>query len=213
MISQIIKDLYEEYKFKNILFVRTCTTGKWLDDIILNDKNDIERILYYTDNIRQPQNSHISTKIIHSNELENLLLSFEKTYDLICVDCWHEYDKAKKDFELLTSLLNDSGILISHDCYPWKKQVSSPFYIQGQWCGETYVAFTELSYKNQDIFFCNLNIDTGIGIASKIKFGNFLTNDIDRNKQEIFLEMHKNKEDVYEYFIKNSKEIINSISK
>ena len=134
-----------------------------------------------------------------------------KTYDLICVDTWHEYKVSSRDFKIISSFLNESGILISHDCYPWNKKVANPSYIFGEWCGETYISFIEFAYNNPNMFYTVLNIDTGIGIMSK-KQMDFLSNTLDKSKQEHLLYLHKNSADPYTYFIENSKDIINSIS-
>ena len=61
------------------------------------------------------------------------------------------------------------------------------------------------------MFYAILNIDTGIGIISK-KHMQFLSNSLDKNKQEYLLYLHKNSKDAYTYFTKNSKDIINSYS-
>jgi hypothetical protein len=210
IISLLILDLYKKNKYKNILFVRTCTTGSWLDNLLIDNKY-ITRILYYTDNIKTPTKSHILTKIIHSNDLENQLVSLNKTFDLICIDTWHEYDISLRDFKIISSLLNNTGMLISHDCYPWNKTVSNSFYIPGDWCGETYISFVEFAYNNPNMFYTILNIDTGIGIISKKQL-HLLSNILDKNKQEYLLFLYKNSIDPYMYFIENSKDIINAIS-
>ena len=209
IISSLILDLYNENKYKDILFVRSFTTGAWLDNL-LQENQDITRILYYTDNINTPTKSHQLTRIIHSNELEKQILSLNKTFDLICIDPCHEYVISLRDYTIISSLLNEKGILISHDCYPWNKKVANPSYISGNWCGETYIAFIELAYNNPDMFYGVLNVDTGIGILSKQQLY-FLSNKLDRTKQEHLLLLHKNSGDAYTYFSKNSKAIINAV--
>jgi bifunctional N-acetylglucosamine-1-phosphate-uridyltransferase/glucosamine-1-phosphate-acetyltransferase GlmU-like protein len=209
-ISSLISDLYNENKYKNILFVRTSTTGEWLDNILVDNQN-ITRILYHTDKVNIPNKSHTLTKKIHSNDLENQLTLLNKTFDLICIDTWHEYDISSRDFRVISSLLNDVGILISHDCYPWNKVVASPSYIPGHWCGETYISFVNFAYNNPNMFYTVLNIDTGIGIISKKQL-NGLSNTMDRNKQEKLLSLQNTSNDPYTYFIKNSKDIINAKS-
>lgn len=210
IMSSLIIDLYNENKYKDILFLRTSTTGHFLDNLFIENK-DINRILYNTDNINIPTKTHPSTTIIKSIELENQLLSLNKTFDLICIDSCHEYEVSKRDYRLVLSLLNDNGILISHDCYPYNKLVANPTYIQGSWCGETYIAFIELAYNNPDMFYTLLNIDTGIGIISKKQINN-LSNSLDKNKQKYLLNLHKNSLEPYDYFTKNSKDLINSYS-
>jgi hypothetical protein len=209
VISLLVTDLYKENQYKNILFIRTCTTGGWMDKLLL-EKSDIHRVLYYTDAIKEPIRPHPSTKIIHSRDVENQLLLLNKTFDLICMDTWHEYDVSSRDFKILSPFLNESGLLISHDCYPWNIQVANPQFIHGSWCGETYIAFVEFAYQNPHLYYTILNVDTGIGIASKKSFY-FLSNTLNREKQEQLL-LHKDSKDPYPYFIEHSKDIINAIS-
>ena len=210
IISSFIIDLYNKNNYNNILFIRTCTTGNWLDELLIENQ-DINRILYLTDKIKNPTTSHKLTTIIHSNDLSNQLILLNKTFDLICIDTWHEYEEASRDFRIISSFLNDSGILISHDCYPWNKIVANPRFIPGSWCGETYISFIEYAYNNSNMFYTILNIDTGIGIISKKQLP-FLSNTLDKKKQEHLLFLHKNSLDCYTYFVENSKDIINVIS-
>lgn len=95
--------------------------------------------------------------------------------------------------------------------------MANPNYIKGPWCGETYMAFVEFAYNNYsnnpNNYYAILNIDTGIGIISKKQLG-FLSNTLDRKKQEHLLYLYYNnnpKGQYYKYFNENSKDIINSI--
>lgn len=174
------------------------------------DNLGIVRILYTSNYVKFIYNPHKSNIIIHSDELDKYLLSLNKKFDLICMDTYHGYKESSRDFKLVTSLLSDSGILISHDCYPMNKSVAGPVFIPGPWCGETYIAFTELAYKNPKWFYGVLNIDTGIGIISK-KPLKHLTNKLDKNKQKQLLFLHNTSNNPYDYFIKHAKYIINAI--
>jgi len=205
IISMLITDLYN--KNKNIIFIRTPTTGVWLDKLLV-DKPNIIRILYDTNKIKKYKVSK-STKIIKSNNLEKKLDSLNKKYDLICIDPFHEYEYSKRDFFLLSSYLSDDGIIISHDCFPSNNNSALPKYILGNWSGETYIALVEFSYANPDLFYGILNIDTGIGIISK-KNILFLKNCMNVSKQKHLLDLHNNKSnDVYDFFSQNAIDIIN----
>lgn len=209
IISLLVMDLYNENKYDNILFVRTCTTGGWLDKLLVEHPN-VTRILYYTDKIRHPTESHKATTIMHSNNLEKYLLSLNKTFDLICIDTWHEHNVSSRDFRIISSVLSDSGILVSHDCYPWNRTVANRVFIPGEWCGETYISFVEFAYNNPDLYYTILKTDTGIGIISKKEMP-LLSNSLDRNKQEYLLLLHRHSKDYYAFFNDHSKDIINAI--
>lgn len=237
IISMLIDDLNTTYKYNHILFIRTPTTGQWLDNLYKDNKN-ITRILYYTDKtgmneenkvqkvkknnkkkriIKRRKNkkkSIIKSELcerVHSNQLEEKIKSLNKKFDLICMDPFHEYDESKRDFTFLLSLLNDDGKIISHDCYPPKKELSVPKYITGEWCGVTYLTFVEIAYKNPNYYYGILNIDTGIGIISKKEFLT-LKNNLNKEKQEELLLLHQNNDiRTYDYFTENCKDLINMI--
>lgn len=214
IISMLMNDLHNTNKYENILFVRTTTTGEWMDNLLLNNDKAV-RICYVVK--KSNTRCHKNTIFISSDKFIDTLLSMNKKFDLICIDPYHEYYESNRDFELIISLLSNDGVIISHDCYPMNKLMASPKFINGWWSGETYIALVNQSYLNPTMYFGILNIDTGIGIISKNKF-EMLENNFDRNKQKELLELHKdaNKDEnkyseCYDYFTSNSKEIINTI--
>ena len=194
-------DLYillnDKYLFENILIVNTSVTGVFLDKMCL-DKNPI-RIKY------------------NFNDLNNFITTINgicKKFDLILVDPYHEYNHSITTFKMLTPLLNENGILISHDCYPPKFSITSPKYVKGIWCGVTYAAFIENSYNNPDFYYSVINNDYGLGIMSKVEIP-FVKKIVDKEKQKIFLDLFKKDdyENAYNYFKTYSNDIINLISK
>lgn len=210
IISEFISDLSIMNKYDNILFVRTPSTGSWLDSLLI-DNNNVIRILYNTGKTYNKNEIHKSLIIIDQNELKNTLNKFNKKFDLICIDTFHEYEHSKHDFELLSLFLSDSGILVSHDCFPKYKSWATSKFNRGNWCGQTYLAFVEFAYNNPNFYYGVLNTDTGIGIISKIEI-DILKNNLNKEKQNTLLFLHKtNNDNMYEYFCENSQEIINSI--
>lgn len=213
IITKIINNYISKYNFTNILFVRTPTTGNWLDKIGVNN-NNIIRIIYDTDFITGINSSNINNKINYNN-LENILLKLNKKFNLICLDPYHDYEISKSNFNLLYSYLTDDGTMISHDCFPTTVQCAYPKYFEGDWCGETYIAFVEFAYNNPTLYYAILNIDTGIGIISKSNKLTYLINHLNNEKQKLFISMKKNNKlytEIYQYFFDNSKELINSIN-
>lgn len=208
IIKMLILDLHRKNNYKNILFVRTHTTGGWTDDLMID--NNVTRIIYHVDKTKKNNSYNKSTISIDSADLETTLKSIDKKYDLIALDPFHEYYESKRDLNLLSSFLTDDGILISHDCYPKSKEMAYPHFNQGSWCGETYIAFVEFAYNNPNMFYAVLNTDTGIGIISKSYFEP-LKNNFDTEKQKILLLLHKESNDAYTYFSENSDTIINAI--
>ena len=206
IVNMVVNDLQKTKTFQNILFLRTPTTGGWMD-AMMRDEN-VTRILYTID-------THITNRlytILRHSELETHLRSLEKTFDLIIMDSYHEYKQSSSDFSFISSLLSEDGILISHDCCPPDKEKATPNFIKGYWCGVTYICFIELAYNNPQYYYAVIDNDNGVGIASK-KPIDFLTQDLNREKQEIVIQMNKDGDpNTYDYFRANGKELINLYS-
>lgn len=215
IIKKLIVSLQKEYSFKDILLIRTYTTGAWLDHIFNDVKNiNVTRLLYHVETQAKTNVFNRSTIVVTSENLSDALISLNKQFDLICVDPFHEYKESKRDFNILASLLSRDGILLSHDCFPFNKTVCLPKYTDGNWCGETYIAYVEFANKNPNLFYGILNIDTGIGIISKNPI-DCLSNNLNKEKQEELLSMFNSGIEYliyYDYFCNNSKDIINAIS-
>ena len=193
--NDLYKLLNNTYLFKNILIINTGTTGKFLDRMCLNKKTI--RIKYSSTNFDE-----------FIKKINKIIVKF----DLILVDPYHEYKHSIDTFRMLMPLLDENGILISHDCFPPFFNITSPIYKKGEWCGVTYAAFIENSYNNPDFFYAVIKNDYGLGIISKIEI-NFVKKIINKEKQKIFLDMFKNNdyENAYNYFKNNSNDIINLI--
>lgn len=96
VITKFVNDYIDKFKCKNILFVRTPTTGAWLDNIGIHN-NNIFRITYDTQFVTKINSSNIKNKIKYK-DLEQQLINLNKQFDLICVDPFHEYEPSKRDF-------------------------------------------------------------------------------------------------------------------
>lgn len=174
----------------------------------MDDKN-VTRIMYFTNKTSNFTKPHNSSIIVSSEKFSDTIKSLNTKYEIICIDTFHEYNESNRDFSLIHELLSPSGILISHDCFPFSKDMATPKYKKGHWCGETYIAFVNFAYNNPNYYYTVLNIDTGIGIMSKTKFDNILETNLNTVKQEQLLSLHKNFENVYDYFVENCSDIIN----
>jgi hypothetical protein len=213
IVNMVIQDLHKLKNFKSVLFVRTPTTGSWMDGMITTYKDLNPYSVLYTRNSETANNvaKRLYT-ILDYSELNSHIKNLNRRFDLICLDSFHEYSESINDFTLLTSILSDDGVLISHDCFPPKKEYSTPVFKLGWWCGVTYVAFVEIAYNNPSWFYAIFDNDNGVGIISKNAVEP-LKNEFDREKQKRLIQMKKGGNTTYEYFCANSKELINVIGK
>ena len=211
----------EIFKFNNILCIRHSTGGMFLRDLFLN-KSNVTRISYETNNVEQPKciiglngcfdylDKDIYILIQH-NDLKNVLNTLNKKFDLICLDPFHEYAESTSDISLCASFLSEDGILICHDCCPTTKDLVSSNYKHGSWCGVTYYCFIEFAYNNPDYFYSVINRDFGLGIISKKKIP-FVKKIIFNEMQQKLIHIYNNSPDeAFDYFIINSKVLINLI--
>ena len=211
IVKMVINDLHHLKNFKNILLVRTPTTAPWMDNILNNESNiNIVCIMYNI--IQDKYSKNPDYTHIEHNKMNDYLKSLNIKFDAICVDPYHEYKESNMDFTILSSYLSDDGILISHDCYPPKKEYATKQFKHGYWCGLTYICFIELAYNNPQWYYSIINNDNGIGIMSKKIISPLTINTIfDRKKQEELITIKEN-HTAYNYFIENKNNLINIIS-
>jgi len=178
--------LSENENMTRVLFLRTPTTGDWLDSIDVKNDNDskwiqIERKLYIPQNNDVPFSETCNVRCERSDvEIFSTYRSFQiylkkkqkqgTRYDLIAVDTCHAYNTSLKDFIASTGLLSENGVLISHDCSPDSEYLCNTKYQPGSWCGCTFMAFVKLVHDFPSLcYYTILDIDTGIGIFTRTK--------------------------------------------
>ena len=201
----------EIFKFSNILCVRHPTGGLFLDKLFLN-KSNVSRIIYEINNIEHTKCDKSQNILIQHSDLKNILNTLNKKFDLICLDPFHEYSESISDLSICTSFLTEDGILICHDCSPPTKELCSSNYKYGAWCGVTYYCLIEFAYNNPNYYYGVINRDFGLGIISKknIPFvKKIIINETHQNLIDIY---NNNTDETYDYFIINSKALINLIN-
>lgn len=55
--------------------------------------------------------------------------------DICLVDGWHRYSTAIRDLREANAILTEGGVLVVHDCLPPRRDVASPKFRKGEWCG------------------------------------------------------------------------------
>jgi hypothetical protein len=146
---------------------------------------------------------------IHWDDLESTVHSLGKRFDLIAMDPFHEYEYSCRAFHLMYSFLSDRGRLVCHDCFPPRPSMAVPAFTTGAWCGETYLALIEFASRNPHLYYGVLNVDTGIGIVSKID-APYLSNRLDREKQAHVLSL-PDASKRYSYFREHSVDLIHAM--
>jgi len=212
IFKMVFNDLHSLKKFKNVLLIRTPTTASWMDTMLMNDNTvNTVRIIYNI--VPDIYNVIKKSNYIHLNhdDLEDFIKNLNIKFDAICIDPFHEYKESTMDFTILSRSLSEEGIMISHDCYPPKKEYSTTKFKDGYWCGVTYICFIELAYNNPQWFYSIINNDNGVGILSKTFIPSFFDDKkFDRMAQEKLISL-KEYNTAYDYFIENKNQLMNII--
>ena len=121
-------------------------------------------------------------------------------YDLIFIDGLHVYEQVKKDIKNSLQCLNDSGIILIHDCLPRKLWYQTPKRMSFTWNGDVWKALVECrTQKIIDTY--TLIADEGIGVIFKRNNNNLLK-----------LETNNFKKLTYRSYISNHNKFMNLIS-
>ena len=121
-------------------------------------------------------------------------------YDLIFIDGLHVYEQVKKDIKNSLQCLNDSGIILIHDCLPRKLWYQTPKRMSFTWNGDVWKALVECrTQKIIDTY--TLIADEGIGVIFKRNNNNLLK-----------LETNNFKNLTYRSYISNHNKFMNLIS-
>jgi hypothetical protein len=110
IISEVILDMVEKYNYENILFIRTPTTGEFLDKLMINNSN-ITRIMYETYKIIN-YSLHPSTHLVDYTQVPDVLLTMNKRFELICINTFHAFTTGQSDLHLMSLFLSSNGIMI-----------------------------------------------------------------------------------------------------
>ncbi len=122
-----------------------------------------------------------------------------KKFDLIFIDGLHHYSQVKKDINNSLSVLNNSGIILMHDCMPRDYYYQAVPRSQYNWNGDTWKAFLEIrTNENFDSYCCYA--DEGVGVILKRK-----------NKNKLNLNIKNFKKLKFNDYADNYKEYLNLI--
>jgi len=121
------------------------------------------------------------------------------TYDIIFVDGLHLFEQAHRDIVNSLNCLNDSGVIIVHDCNPKKEITQRRIRASSVWHGDVWKAILKLRIENPNISMYTIDADHGCTVIQK-------------GEQKLFKQENKS-EDIYifDFFKKNKKNILNLI--
>ncbi len=89
------------------------------------------------------------------------------TFDIALIDPFHEYGTSWRDLDEGFKLIGPGGALVVHDCLPPRRELVSPTYTEGDWCGVTYAAYIDFVSEHDDLDFYTVDTDYGCGVIKK----------------------------------------------
>jgi hypothetical protein len=223
IISTLIMDICTELHPTNILFLRSTTTGRWLDKITLPDlysSINLKRIKYQSKklrNMRLNNQHHPSTIVVDEDNLSQYLQNLQIQFDLIVIDPFHDKESSYRDLVMTSEILTSNGILLSHDCAPTSAKIAVPDFIDGAWSGLTFAAIVYFASQHPYWYWRVLDLDTGIGIMSKnpTKYTEHINSPDSITKQQIFNQLIADRKftEAHSYFQLHAPDLIGLIRK
>jgi len=87
--------------------------------------------------------------------------------DVCLVDAYHTLEMTLRDLNAAYDALEDEGVLVVHDCLPHNQKQATPYLIEGEWCGVSYMEFINFVLACQTCDFVTLDCDYGCGLIVK----------------------------------------------
>lgn len=87
-----------------------------------------------------------------------------KRFDVIFIDSHHTFVASSLDLHYALSLLSPGGVIVVHDCNPPDPALVCPEHRQGEWMGQTYLAFLDVVSRRHALDYCVVNTDWGVGL-------------------------------------------------
>jgi hypothetical protein len=161
VISKMVEDLCRDPTIGPVLFVRTSTTGEWLESAKLPESCTPYWLRYSLSHA--PRQDQFITRDQYLGALRKLAHN-GRVFNLIAIDPAHEYAHSLEDFEMCLPLLSHKGLLLSHDCAPSSPEMTASTFTRGAWSGQTYAALATVAQRHSRLHVRVLDTDTGIGV-------------------------------------------------
>lgn len=153
--SQLINYLIKTYNFKTYLeiglddgynFKRIeCESKESVDPYFQDDHSKYD--LTFNDDLPY----EIKSMLTYRMTSDDFFKQSTKTYDIIFIDGLHTEEQVGRDIINSIKILNNTGLIVVHDCLPKSKEAQMIPRIQGEWNGTVWKAIVELTKQGIDI--------------------------------------------------------------
>lgn len=166
----IVKLLRKKYMLEAVLEISTPTTGLTFSEI-REAVPDAHRLVYNCPADADDGEIYTyRTSAVTSYDLLQTILAANHNrpcYDIIFVDPFHTYACSSIDLSGAFVLLRPGGIMVVHDCNPPEPSLTSPDFVEGPWCGLTYMGFIDFTLRREGLEFYTVDTDYGCGVIYK----------------------------------------------
>jgi hypothetical protein len=132
-------------------------------------------------------------------------LFYSQKIDVAFVDGLHTYEQTSTDVLNILEHLNDTGVILMHDCNPPISSSAAPAGSwddalklnlpgwSGMWCGDVWKSIVQLRATRDDLNIFVLDCDFGIGVVSKGRPSETLDYTVDQIKAMTFDDLNGNR--------------------
>lgn len=163
--ADLINMLGAVHRYRSYLELCTGTTGHLFAKVDRNIYTTCDRLMYRCH--KDFDDGLPVTYRCEGEDIRNVVDSIRSTgqrYDAILVDPHHTYDISQRDIRAALSLLSARGTIVVHDCFPLEREIATPDFIPGSWCGVTYKAYLDVVCSDPGLVYCTVDTDYGCGI-------------------------------------------------
>ncbi len=164
----IVNHLAKVHGYRHYLELCTRTTGRQYAEIDRSQFATCKRLMY-----RCPVGLSDGMAIDYRSpdldiaEALRAIKREHRTFDIALIDPFHEYGTSWRDLDEGFKLIGPGGALVVHDCLPPRRELVSPTYTEGNWCGVTYAAYIDFVSERDDLDFYTVDTDYGCGVIRK----------------------------------------------
>ena len=164
----IVNRLVSQYRLTKYLEIATPTTGLEFDRVdrgalelrhrvMSHCANDFDDGLEITYKVHD-QDLRSSIKLIHTRRIG---------YDIVFVDPYHTYEDSWEAISGAVKIVAPGGFVVIHDCNPPSAELARPEFMEGDWCGVTYLAYLDFVTGNTRLEYLTVDTDFGCGVIRK----------------------------------------------
>lgn len=164
---QIVNLLAAYHGHTSLLEISTGTTGHKFNEVDRSIFSKAERLAYNLQGAEDSQPVRYRSETLDIGDCVAEIERCGATYDCVFVDPFHDHACSARDLELAYNILNPDGTIVVHDCLPpIGGALISPAFVEGAWCGVTFIAYVDFLMKIRPEFRM-IDCDYGCGVIRK----------------------------------------------